>query len=115
MVMLWPTSAGPGLGFSCVLPCFSAAEHSAGSEPHVHAHKASVRAWSVAVGPCDPCLTLQADAYVIPSAAQVRGVVLLNGAGRFDDVDEQTGAIESTDEVSVTPTGELAQKVTMHQ
>jgi hypothetical protein len=41
----------------------------------------------------------------------VRGVVLLNGAGRFDDVDEETGAIESTDEVSVTPTGEVAQKV----
>ena len=44
-------------------------------------------------------------------ALQVRGVVLLNGAGRFDDLEEEGGVQESTDEVSVTATGEVAQKV----
>ena len=41
---------------------------------------------------------------------QVRGVVLLNGAGRFDDLEEEGGVQESTDEVSVTALGEVAQK-----
>jgi len=42
--------------------------------------------------------------------AQVRGVVLINGAGKFDDLDKE-GPEQSTDEVSVTLTGEVAQKV----
>ncbi len=42
--------------------------------------------------------------------SQVRGVVLINGAGKFDDLDKE-GPEQSTDEVSVTLTGEVAQKV----
>lgn len=39
----------------------------------------------------------------------VRGVVLMNGAGRFDDLDVP-GALESADEVSLDLDGELSQK-----
>ena len=50
----------------------------------------------------------------VPCTPQVRGVVLLNGAGKFEGEEEGGSPLESTDEVSVTPTGEVKQKVRLY-
>ena len=80
-----------------------------------HARIATYQSGSVAqLQPASVCRADDRTAVQLQThacATQVRGVVLLNGAGKFEDEEEYDSPPESTDEVSVTVSGQVAQKV----